>query len=413
MMINLLFVKLRRRSAVSTMIGGIIILSLLLTALGTMVFVSQQYDSYQSTVNQMSQIDINRFSENLGGNGGNTGAIYPGLNLLSTTATGCGGTCQQYNMTLSNLAGIGTQIARVYVNSTSGICLSSTGGCVLDPASSAGGCAKTCLRKADRFVNPGEYSHGVVLWLSQQLPSSTYGANSVSIVTTRGRVFSFQWPFPPVGQAIASGTSISTGVMKVAYTGTVDNSKNEPGWVAAGSGGTAGPGNCHTESPPASDKIAAGTYGTLYFVNPWVTDTILGDAAFGSPPVTTLFIYASLMNTKASTITITTGSLLIQVTQATANAKVFYIGGTYVGGLVGSGGFVAAPSPLSITPGQVATLIFEIFNYNIGNNPGKSAAATLSFAGTAAISNTATDSSYYGASILLDGFYDRTSCLTP
>ena len=39
--------RLSRGRAISTIIGGMIILSLVLTALGTMVFVSQQYDQYQ------------------------------------------------------------------------------------------------------------------------------------------------------------------------------------------------------------------------------------------------------------------------------------------------------------------------------------------------------------------------------
>ena len=64
-MIRLWIVRFRRRSAVSTMIGGIIVLTLFLTALGAMVLVSQQYDTYQQTVNFMSQKDIDRFSENL------------------------------------------------------------------------------------------------------------------------------------------------------------------------------------------------------------------------------------------------------------------------------------------------------------------------------------------------------------
>ena len=72
MMFRVLFFRFSRRRAVSTIIGGLIILTLILTALGTMVFVSQQYDQYQQAVNQMAQYGDQAQSENLV-------ADYPGL----------------------------------------------------------------------------------------------------------------------------------------------------------------------------------------------------------------------------------------------------------------------------------------------------------------------------------------------
>ena len=54
-MFRFLIFRLGGRRAVSTMIGGVIILSVLLTALGAMVFVSQQNDQYQQSANKMVQ----------------------------------------------------------------------------------------------------------------------------------------------------------------------------------------------------------------------------------------------------------------------------------------------------------------------------------------------------------------------
>ena len=102
-----------RRKAVSSIIGGIIILTLILTALTAMVLVAQQYDTYQTVVNVMSQKDIDRSSEDII-------AVYPGITGPQLVSCGSGNTCNQYNMSLSNLGGIGTQIVRVYINSTSG-----------------------------------------------------------------------------------------------------------------------------------------------------------------------------------------------------------------------------------------------------------------------------------------------------
>jgi len=177
-----------RRRAVSTMIGGIIVLTLLLTALGTMVFVSQQYDAYQSLVSKMSQTDINRFAENLV-------AVYPGL----VGPTNDSGT-NRYTMILNNVGGIGTQIARLYINSTNSGC---TSVCILDPAPSR---TVYRFRQGDAFINPGEPAHNVTFWLpsTTTLPTDL-GSNTVWIITTRGRIFSFQWTLPPTGGTTVAG----------------------------------------------------------------------------------------------------------------------------------------------------------------------------------------------------------------
>lgn len=381
---------LRGRSAVSTMIGGIIVLTLLLTALGTMVFVSQQYDSYQGVVNQMSQIDINRFSENLGGNGGNTGAVYPGLTYLGvSSSTSCGGHCQKYNLTVSNL-GIGTQIARVYINSTSDLCATTSGGCILDPVSSSANCANTCFRISDRYVNPGEYSHGVLLWLAQQLPYNGYGLNTISIATTRGRVFSFQWPFPPVGQALPSGVSISTGVMKVAYNGGGFNSATD------------------STHPENRITINAGSYGSLAFVNPWVTNTIFEDAFPSSGTNhTTFYVFATFTNTNPAAISVTAGNLLVQVASSTSNSKVNFVGGTLIGDYYGGVWYGSGGQPMSSLMVGPTTSVILIFRMNQWVTA--SCMGGVAFTGSASISN-GNPANYFGGTILLDGLYVAPGC---
>ncbi|MGA2627232.1 MAG: hypothetical protein ABSF63_09260, partial [Candidatus Bathyarchaeia archaeon] len=66
MMFRLLIFRFRRRRAVSTIIGGLITLTLILTALGTMVFASEQYDQYQQIANKMAQYHNQQQSETLG-----------------------------------------------------------------------------------------------------------------------------------------------------------------------------------------------------------------------------------------------------------------------------------------------------------------------------------------------------------
>jgi hypothetical protein len=189
------------------MIGGIIVLTLFLTALAGMVFISQQYDSYQTIINKMSQKDVDRLSENLGAN-------YPGLSG-PTDVTGCGGgTCHQYNLTISNLGGIGTQIVRVYINTTDSMGIPRL--YILDPTPNP---TPLRFRSTDAFLNAGEVSHSVLLWLPNTvvLSTTTAAANTVSLVTSRGRTFSFQWPYPPAGAAVPTGSTLDVGPIRIVF----------------------------------------------------------------------------------------------------------------------------------------------------------------------------------------------------
>lgn len=399
-----------------------IILAVLLTALSAMIFVSQQADSYQTIASRMSQYDIQRFSENLVAN-------YPGL-IPPLGSTTCGlSSCYRYTMSLSNVGGstnagssgstggsaggVGVQIVRIYVNSTGSGC-AFPNYCVLDPATTA---TANRFRMADSFLNPGEYSHNVTFWLPATIgllpnPNPPAPMNSVYIVTSRGRVFTFQWPFPPLGTALGgqSGASISTGIMKVAYQGEYD-SKNE------GSGTN---GYCHSEQQqaypagPGYKEVLTGITGvtgnSLTFVNPWITDTILQTAYFSpSNPTTTVYLYASVINTRGVIETVRGGNLVIVTAAAGENSKEYFLGadffGTYYKGI-----FYAAGSSPSIGPNDNFYLIFVLSGSaeHIGNG-----AAGLLFTGTAAFTNELQDTTYSGGEVLLDGLYDRTSCTSP
>jgi hypothetical protein len=193
------------------MIGGIIVLSIFLVALVSMMVVSQQYDAYQGTVNQMEQKDIDRYSEQVQ-------PTFPGLAPGSPSSFICGAsTCYTYTMTVSNL-GIGTQIARIYINSTSGPCTTPSL-CVLNAAATASQNAFLNSAQFPAHLNPGEFFHQTELWVGGQLPetcgpgnSLKYGCNTVTIVTARGRVFSFLFPFPPSGLSVGGGEGGGTGI---------------------------------------------------------------------------------------------------------------------------------------------------------------------------------------------------------
>ena len=240
-----------RRKGVSTMIGGIIILTLFLSALSVMVFISQQYDTYQSTVETMNRKDIDAFSENLA-------PVYPGLlNDTAATSSYCNPYCYRYDLLVSNEAAIGTQITRIYINSTDprpyvqgqqGQPVGCTNLCTFDSADVP---QPFHFLATSGFVNPSEYQHEVIFYTNSTytLPYSSgiYGLNSIALVTARGRMFSFQWPIPPTGAATVS--YLATHLMQIAYQGSGNPgfaSSNEPGAVGKGSGGSSAGGYyCH------------------------------------------------------------------------------------------------------------------------------------------------------------------------
>ncbi|MGD0175545.1 MAG: hypothetical protein ABSC50_01825 [Candidatus Bathyarchaeia archaeon] len=393
-----------RRGAVSSMISGIIVLGLFLVVLVAMVAVSQQYDTYQSAVNTMSQKDIDRTSENLK-------AVYPGLKG-GFSVTGCGGKCNQYNMSLANFGPIGVQIVRIYINSTqqSSGCTSTNnnvkGPCTLG---AQGSVTSFGFNSFDSYIIAGETNHVIRLWLPSTivLPNaSLVPSNGIWVVTSRGRVFSFEWPFPPVGQGLpgtGSPPTIFTGDMKIAYAGTggAPNSKTD---------------SKHTEQR-LNLTINGGT--VLYFVNPWITDgqgtgcsNVLNDVSGTSPNGVYLSVYS--VNSLNAPLILSWGNMIILAADSSSNSKVFFFGGPYYGIVRNQSGvqqFTLAGTPVTISPGQDYYLIYQITQVNFSGgltDPGDS------FSGTAAMNNgynaQAEDATFRELEVFLNGLYVRTTC---
>ena len=229
------------------------------------------------------------------------------------------------------------------------------------------------------------------------LPSSSFSHNTIQIVTSRGNVFSFQWPF----QILMGGQSqsaFSAGIMKVAYQYTQGSpyptcttttpplcydSKNELGPVAAGSGGTTTSPYCHQE--PAQAYQAGSTYAerltvgypgvtgsALWFVSPWVTQPIFNSAQTNGPAPsghstwpsnsTTLYIYVNITNVGNTPIAINGGSVDLQwysFNWLTANLIGYYEG-------VPPGTFYPAGSTHTVLPGHSFYAIFKVISLCLG-----------------------------------------------
>ena len=405
-----------RRPAVSTIIGGLIVLSLLLTALGTMVFVSQQYDQYQQLGGQMSQYDSQQFSEKLVINS-------PGLVLLTTTTisgwgSGCTTTYNCYNVSISNLGGVGVQIARIYINSTgpNGIgCSYSTSypnlpPCILNPSPTV---APYTFNQANQFLNPDEVNHALTLALPIAItlpnPNPAIPQNTVSLATTRGNLFSFQWPFQLqiFGQ---SNAAFSSGIVKIAYQGTYDSSHDYQG----ATGHTTGT-YCHNEPlqpyPAASnyaEKLTNVAGTTLYFVTPWITQTILTSAVSGSG--TTLYFYVIVINTGQSPYTINSGTMdLTWYGQNHLDSTLF--------GVYYNGAFYSATSIPSIKPGTSYYIIYKLNTSQSYLNlwpPQKYGFNSVMFWGAASLTNgllnNNEDQNFFAGTILVSGLWVRVNC---
>ena len=444
MMSGILIFRFRRRRAVSTLIGGVIVLSLLLTALGTMLFLTQQYDQYEQTVNRMAQYRNQQWSEDLV-------AISPGLTIVNSTTgtisgwgTGCGIATANpeyncYNATISNLGTVGVQITRIYINSTgtagSGCSAPNRAPCILNPTQAI---APYTFNEANEFLNPGEAKHQVILALPTGIalpdPSPAFPQNTIVIATSRGNVFSFQWPFQ-VSVFGQSQSAFSSGNMKVAYVGTGFDSKNEPGPYAGGSGGSPTTGYCHTESSesyPAAAGYAekltnipglpSSDSGVLWFVNPWITagnsNAILtSSGALHSG--TTLYMYVVIINTGSTAYAPTAGTL--DLMWYGSNHIDGYLIGVYYNGAF----YATAPT---IPPGAYYYAIFEIIVLPvfIGNPPWntgvQAGSPSVMFWGAASITNALNGSSessegqsFFSGTILVSGLWLRyePSSVTP
>jgi hypothetical protein len=416
------------------MIGGVIILSLLLTALGTMVFVSQLNDQYQQSVNKMAQYDSQRSSEDLVFN-------YPGLTLLTSSNVPGWGICGStdnycYNMTVSNLGGVGIHIVRIYINSTGSGCTSL---CVLNPTLAP--TSSYAFNQPDQFINAGETNHVVLLYLhTVELLSPT---NTIVVVTSRGSMFSFNWPIKSLtgGQ---SQIAFSAGILKIAYQYTQGipyptcttnpvlcyDSKNEPGPVAAGSGGAVTSSYCHNE--PAQDYPAGSSYaekltgmssvgvgngGVLWFVSPWVTKPIFnttqtnGGAPSGHSSwpsnSTTLYLYVNITNVGNTPFAINGGS--IDLTWLSYN----WVSANLIGFYKAPGTFYPAGSTQTIPAHTSFYAIFRVYQVSLGISEGTWPPPTgqsVMFLGSAALTSNTVTGTFVAGVALMSGLWIRNSC---
>ncbi len=166
----------RSKKGMSTIFGGLFFIILILMGFNLMLWGFIQNDAYNSILSGMTQRDQQALSENLV-------PVNPG-------ATDRNDPLQTFNITVNNLGGVTVSIARIYITNisptNSSQCTGSSAPCVVDP--SPAGRSFT-----NGNIGAGEIGHKIQVSGILIFDGSGY---KVVLATTRGRLFSFFYPWP-------------------------------------------------------------------------------------------------------------------------------------------------------------------------------------------------------------------------
>ena len=172
----------RSKKGMSTNFGGLFFIILLLMGFNLMLWGFIQMDAYNSVVNSMQQRDQQAISENL---------LPQNPGAVNITGTGLGAG-NSFNILVNNLGGTSVSIASIYINNLSPTgsnnCYGATAPCVANPASSG-----TAYSFIGGNIQAGEINHYIAVNGISVGDGSGY---KVVLSTTRGRLFSFYYPWP-------------------------------------------------------------------------------------------------------------------------------------------------------------------------------------------------------------------------
>ncbi len=171
----------RSRKGMSTIFGGLFFIILILMGFNLMVWGFVQYDSYNHVITSMSQRDQQAISENIV-------PVNPGgSNFNNANNT--------YDIVVNNLGGISVSIARIYIQN-----ISPTN----SPQCNSAPCVLNQAPSAPYSFTAGNIPAGVINYHIhvQGLVINDGSGYKVILASTRGRLFTFYYPWP---QALTNG----------------------------------------------------------------------------------------------------------------------------------------------------------------------------------------------------------------
>jgi hypothetical protein len=194
------------KKGMSTVFGGLFFVILILMGFNLMTWNFLQYDAYSGVVTSMSQRDQLSTSENIQ-------AVPPG-------ATGFAG--NTFNITLTNLGGVTTTLTRIYIQNVSPtgtlpLQCRGAGLCTVDPGSGTTNCAGNGnCGFTGANIRPGENNHVMKVTGLTINDGSGY---QVIMSSTRGRQFSFFYPWPVngFGGSNSNATNTAHGALDVKF----------------------------------------------------------------------------------------------------------------------------------------------------------------------------------------------------
>ncbi len=151
--------------------------------------------------------------------------------------------------------------------------------------------------------------------------------------------------------------------------------------------------------------VGVGGGGTLWFVSPWVTLTILKNAQTDNGAnynQTRLYLYVNITNTGNTNYTIAGGS--IDLTWFGSDHINAVLIGFYYGPAPGQ--FYAAGSAQKVVVGKSLLAIFEVYYLQLGNMP----TTSVMFWGSASLTDSTKDASFVGGVALMSGLWVRYTC---
>ena len=177
---------IRAKKGMSTIFGGLFFIILILMGFNLLVWGFIQYDNYNTSLRSMSQNDALAAAENLV-------PTNPGAQNFTSTS---------FNIPVNNLGGTTVSIARIYITN-----ISPTGGfkCTNSDPNSLGPCiidsgpgTQNCAGNGLCYFTNANVAAGVINQLIHVngLTLNDGSGYKVILSSTRGRLFSFYYPWP-------------------------------------------------------------------------------------------------------------------------------------------------------------------------------------------------------------------------
>ena len=189
----------RAKKGMSTIFGGLFFIIILLMGFNLMVWGFAQYDSYNQSLNKMSGNDQAAASENLV-------PANPGATGFNSAGSG------SFNITVNNLGGSSVIITRIYITNISPTASNqcSTNPCIVDPSPGAATCVGGVnCNLSNNNIAVGEINHQIKV---TGLLVNDGNGYKVILASTRGRLFSFYYPWPQASPSGGSGGTFVTNI---------------------------------------------------------------------------------------------------------------------------------------------------------------------------------------------------------